>query len=90
MRVLPVFLRHMEKRKATVLLPRSFCDRWKGTATNVQTACEAGNRARNREFASERVANELRRQQSVQREFASGRVARLSGLIVRKKTIDTI
>lgn len=59
-------------------------------ATNVQTACEAGNRARNREFASERVANELRRQQSVQREFASGRVARLSGLIVRKKTIGTI
>ena len=31
MRVLPVFLCHMEKRKATVLLPRSFCDRWKGT-----------------------------------------------------------
>ena len=87
MRVLPVFLRHMEKRKASVLLPRSFCD---PCATNVQTACEAGNRARNREFASERVANELRRQQSVQREFASGRVARLSGLIVRKKTIDTI
>lgn len=59
-------------------------------AINGQTACEAGGRVRKRGFASERVANELRRQQSVQREFASGRVARLSGLIVRKKTIDTI
>lgn len=57
MRILPVFF---NERKGKI----SGCgaDIYFSCAINEQTACEAGNKARKRGFASERVASALRRQ----------------------------